>query len=40
MPVLRAAMQGLMTEKCSVFRNSDGLNRGIDGDSSTGKAIA
>ncbi len=28
-PVLRAALQCLMTEKCSVFRNSDGLKEAL-----------
>jgi len=30
-PVLREAMQRLMTDKCSVFRNSDGLEQALDG---------
>ena len=29
--VLREAMQNLMTEKCSVFRNSDGLEQALEG---------
>ena len=29
--VLREAMQSLMTEKCSVFRNSDGLEQALEG---------
>ncbi len=30
-PVLREAMQNLMTEKCSVFRNRDGLEQAVEG---------
>ena len=30
MPVLRAAMQRLMTEKCSVFRNSEALKAALE----------